>query len=41
MKLPEHISLTIEHNPHAAKYETAAQWPDDYEMVVPAQDATP
>lgn len=26
MKLPSHIALTIEHNPHAANYQTAAEW---------------
>lgn len=26
MKLPKHVTLTIEHNPHASDYATAAQW---------------
>lgn len=42
MKLPKHINLTIEHNPHAANYQTAAEWlkrdgrgdPVDYDEMV-------
>ncbi len=29
MKLPKHINLMIEHNPHRANYETVTQWLDD------------
>lgn len=32
MKLPKHINLTIEHNPHAINYQTAARWLSDPEM---------
>ena len=26
MKLPRHINLTIEHQPHAMNYQTVAEW---------------
>jgi len=32
MKLPDHIHLTIEHNPHAVTYRTASEWLDEHLM---------
>lgn len=29
MKLPKHINLIIEHNPHTAYYQTVRQWLED------------
>jgi hypothetical protein len=29
MNLPKHISLTIEHQPHAVYYDTVKQWLDE------------
>lgn len=39
MKLPKHINLTIEHQPHAVYYETAAKWLEDHAEVSEADAA--
>ena len=38
MTLPEHLSLTIEHNPHKTVYKSALEWFQDRESLDPDPD---